>query len=81
MEAAACGTPVVGADSGALADTISEDIAGYHYDPGNVGDFRAKIRRGLREREELGRTCLAQRDSISVEHTLDRLEEHYDALC
>lgn len=80
MEAAACGTPVVGADSGALADTISEDIAGYRYDPGDIGDFRSKIRRVLRERGQLSQACLAQRRSISVERTLDRLEEHYDTL-
>jgi glycosyltransferase involved in cell wall biosynthesis len=80
MEAAACGTPTVGADSGALADTIGQDVAGYRYDPGDVEDFRAKIRRGLRERERLSRACLTHRESISVEHTLDRLEEHYDTL-
>jgi 1,2-diacylglycerol 3-alpha-glucosyltransferase len=80
MEAAACGTPVVGADSGALADTISEDVAGYRYDPGDIEDFRAKIRRGLRERERLSQACLGRRESISVERTLDRLEQHYDTL-
>ncbi len=80
MEAAACGTPVVGADSGALADTIPGDVAGYRYDPGDIEDFRAKIRRGLRERERLSQACLARRESISVERTLDRLEQHYDTL-
>jgi glycosyltransferase involved in cell wall biosynthesis len=80
MEAAACGTPVVGADSGALADTIEEDIIGYRYESGDVEGFRTEIRRGLRERERLSRGCLEHRRSISVEHTVDRLEEHYDAL-
>jgi len=81
MEAAACGTPVVGADSGALADTIAEDIAGYRHESGDVEEFRARIRQGLRDRERLSQACLARRAEISVEHTLDRLEEHYDALC
>jgi glycosyltransferase involved in cell wall biosynthesis len=80
MEAAACGTPVVGADSGALTDTIEEDVIGYRYESGDVEAFRAEIRRGLRERERLSRTCLGRRASMSVEHTIDRLEEHYGAL-
>jgi glycosyltransferase involved in cell wall biosynthesis len=80
MEAAACGTPVVGADSGALADTIEEGVIGYRYESGDIEDFRATIGRGLREREQLSRACLDRRGSMSVEHTVDRLAERYDTL-
>jgi len=81
MEAAACGTPVVGADSGALADTIEDGVVGYRYETGDVEDFREKIRRGLRDRERLSESCLERRAAMSVEHTIDRLEDHYDSLC
>jgi 1,2-diacylglycerol 3-alpha-glucosyltransferase len=80
MEAAACGTPVVGADSSALTDTIENGVIGYRYESGDVEDFRTKIRRGLRERERLSQACLDRRASMGVEHTVDRLQEHYDAL-
>jgi len=80
LEAAACGTPVVGADSGALADTIEEGVVGYRYESGDVGDFRESIHRGLRERERLSEACLERRGSMGVEHTVDRLQEHYASL-
>jgi glycosyltransferase involved in cell wall biosynthesis len=79
-EAAACGTPVVGADSGALVETIESGTIGYRYESGDVADFRATIRRALGEREELREGCLARRDSMSVEGALDRLEEYYAGL-
>jgi glycosyltransferase involved in cell wall biosynthesis len=79
-EAAACGTPVVGADSGALAETVEEGIIGYRYESGDADDFRATIRRALADRERLREGCLKRRDSMSVEGALDRLEEHYAGL-
>jgi glycosyltransferase involved in cell wall biosynthesis len=80
MEAAACGTPVVGADSGALTDTIEEGVIGYRYPSGDVEAFRTEIRRALRERERLSRACLERRASMGVEHTIDRLQGHYRTL-
>jgi len=78
LEANACGTPVVGADSGALATTIDDDVTGYQFDTGNVEEFRAKIRAALQNQERLGKNCVARRDQTGVEHAMDRIESVYD---
>jgi glycosyltransferase involved in cell wall biosynthesis len=80
LEANACGTPVVGANAGALADTIDDGETGYHYESGNVEDFRDAIRRTLAERETLRETCLARRDTTGVEHAVEKLRDVYDSI-
>jgi glycosyltransferase involved in cell wall biosynthesis len=77
MEAIACGTPVVGADAGALSNTVVDGETGYHFESGDIDDFRAAIRRVLDDREELSETCLAHRDRIGVEAAVARLAEVY----
>lgn len=81
LEANACGTPVVGVDSGALSNTIVAGETGYRYEPGDVDGFRAAIRRALAGDEQLRERCLAQRPDMSVEHAVDRLETVYDNVC
>jgi 1,2-diacylglycerol 3-alpha-glucosyltransferase len=80
LEANACGTPVVGVDSGALSDTIVDGETGYRYPQGDVDAFREQLRRALDERERLSESCLDRRDRLSVEHSVDRLEELYDSV-
>lgn len=80
MEANACGTPVVGVDSGALSDTIEDGQTGYTYPEGDVEAFRERIERGLAEYETLRETCLERRDRASVEHSVDRLLDVYRRL-
>lgn len=80
LEASACGTPVVAADAGALADTVDEGETGYHFEPGDTDGFRAALERALGERERLSDRCLQRRDAVSVEHALDRLAVLYDRL-
>lgn len=80
LEANACGTPVVGIDSGALEDTVVDGETGYHYEPGDPAGFAAAIERGLAEYPELREGCLARRGSTSVEHAIDGLEEIYRQL-
>lgn len=77
LEANACGTPVVGTNSGALADTIEEGETGYHFETGDIEGFRAGIRRALDGRERLHESCLDRREKLSVDHTVDRLGELY----
>ncbi|MFB6092783.1 MAG: glycosyltransferase [Haloquadratum sp.] len=78
LEANACGTPVVGVDAGALADTVEDGVTGYHYPPGDVDACRDAVRRVLDEREALAESCLARREDVSVEHTVDRMASLYD---
>jgi glycosyltransferase involved in cell wall biosynthesis len=81
LEANACGTPVVGADEGALADTVEDGVTGYHFDTGDVASLRESIRRTLAEREALAESCLARRDRHGVDRAVDRLAEVYDRIC
>jgi len=78
LEAVACGTPVVGVDAGALADTVDEGETGYHFARDDPAGFREAIERTLDERDRLRETCLARRESISVEQAVDELADVYD---
>jgi len=80
LEANACGTPVAGVASAALADTIDQGETGYKAPPDDVAAFRDVIARTLAERDRLGEECLARRSAISVEHSVDRLAGVYDQL-
>ncbi len=80
LEANACGTPVVGADAGALRETVVADETGYRYEPGDIDDLRRQIRRVLEDRGRLSEACLARREDISVAAAVDRLAAAYDSL-
>lgn len=80
LEAVACGTPVVGVNAGALADTVEEGLTGYHFEAGDVEGFRAAIRRTLAEQAALRERCLERREEISVERAVDALADVYDRL-
>lgn len=80
MEANACGTPVVGVDSGALSDTIEDGETGYKYAEGDVDGFRDRIERALSEYGDLRENCLDRRETASVEHSVDRLAGVYAGL-
>jgi glycosyltransferase involved in cell wall biosynthesis len=77
MEANACGTPVVGVDSGALSDTIVDGKTGFTYPEGDIDAFRGDIERALAEYDDLRETCLDHRETVSVEHSVDRLADVY----
>ncbi|QLC34024.1 glycosyltransferase [Halarchaeum sp. CBA1220] len=77
LEANACGTPVVGADAGALVETVDDGETGYHYPVGDVDAFRDAIRRALDERASLSEACVARREEVSVSRAIDRLEAAY----
>ena len=78
LEANACGTPVVGANDGALADTVEDGVTGYHFETGDIESLRASIRRTLDERDGLRETCLAARERHGVDHAVDRLADVYE---
>ncbi|MDY6817936.1 MAG: glycosyltransferase family 4 protein [Halobacteriales archaeon] len=77
LEANACGTPVVGVDSGALGETIDDGVTGYHFPPDDTEAFRAGLQRALANQETLREACLDRRESISVARSIDRLETVY----
>lgn len=77
LEANACGTPVVGADDGALATTIEEGETGHQYDTGNVDALRTALVQTLSEADELTDSCLDSRSRIGLDNAVDRLEASY----
>jgi glycosyltransferase involved in cell wall biosynthesis len=80
LEANACGTPVVAANEGALADTVLDGVTGYHYETGDVDGLRAVTRRALANRETLEEGCLDRRPATSVEHAVDALADLYRSI-
>lgn len=80
QEAMACGTPVVGVDSGALTETIDDGETGYHFPVDDTDGFREALDRTLRERERLSTVCLSRREAMSVERSVDALAAVYDAV-
>ena len=77
LEANACGTPVAGVASAALADTIDQGETGYKAPPDDIAAFRDVIARTLAERDSLREECLARREAVSVDHSVDRLTDVY----
>lgn len=77
LEAAACGTPVAGADEGALANTVVPGENGRHFDTGDSASLAQTVRRVLGERRSLTRRCLARREEMDVSRSIDRLEAVY----
>ncbi|MGM0399130.1 MAG: glycosyltransferase, partial [Halobacteriota archaeon] len=80
LESIACGTPVVAVDSGALSHTVDEGQTGFHFESGDIDDFRATILRALEAGDSLSRRSLQRRDEISLERSIDRLESTYERL-
>ena len=80
LEATACGTPVVGVEAGALAETIVDGKTGYHYRPGNIDGFRAAIERAIDERAVLSESCLDHRSEISLSSAMDDLAAAYESV-
>ncbi|WP_324757324.1 glycosyltransferase family 4 protein [Haloarcula sp. GH36] len=80
LEANCCGTPVAGVDAGALSDTIEDGETGYSYDEGDIDGFRRAIERTLAESARLRENCLARRETVSVDHAIDRLASVYEGV-
>jgi glycosyltransferase involved in cell wall biosynthesis len=78
LEANACGTPVVGADEGALATTVEDGVTGYHFETGDVASLCESIRRTLGERDALTESCLDRRERHGVDRAVDRLGDVYE---
>lgn len=78
VEANACGTPVVGADAGALADTVEEGVTGHRFDTGDVEGLREAIQAVFADYESLREQCLDRRSRVGIDAAIDELETVYD---
>lgn len=79
LESIACGTPVVGADAGALPETITPGETGFTAPPRDTIAFRAAIERALDDCG-LHEACLSRRERLSVDHSITALESVYRSL-
>ncbi|RQG98758.1 glycosyltransferase [Natrarchaeobius oligotrophus] len=80
LEAAACGTPVVAVDAGALRDSVIEGETGYRYPEGDLEAFRTALRLAIAENDRLSNLCLGRRSMFSVEHAIDQLTSVYEEI-
>ncbi|MCU4740058.1 glycosyltransferase [Halobacteria archaeon AArc-m2/3/4] len=80
LEANACGTPVVGVDSGALSETVVDDVTGYNYREGDVADFRRSIVAALDEQGRLEAGCLERRSEVDIATVIEQLRGIYEGL-
>lgn len=80
LEAIACGTPVAGVDAGGLRDSIDDGETGFTAPPGETAAFRAAIAATLEDRDRLRKGCLDKRPELSVERSIDRLDNVYTSL-
>jgi Glycosyltransferase len=78
LEATACGTPVVGVDAGALADTVEDGQNGLHFPRGDTARFADAVDRALANRDRLRENCLRDRSAASAERAVDVLADVYD---
>lgn len=77
LEANACGTPVVGADTMGLRNTIEEDRNGVRYPPGDIDALNRAVLRVFRDRARLSKGAREVGRENSVERVVDRLLNLY----
>jgi phosphatidylinositol alpha-1,6-mannosyltransferase len=77
LEANACGVPVVGADSGGVADAIADGETGYLVPPDDVPALAARLRTLLADPAEARRMGAAGRARVEREFTWDRIAARF----
>lgn len=73
LEANACGTPVVGADTMGLRNTIEEDRNGVRYPPGDIDALNRAVVRVYEDRTRLSKGAREVGRENSVERVVDHL--------
>jgi phosphatidylinositol alpha-1,6-mannosyltransferase len=77
LEANACGVPVVGADSGGVADAIADGETGYLVPPDDVEALAARLRTLLADPAAARRMGAAGRGRVEREFTWDRIAARF----
>jgi 1,2-diacylglycerol 3-alpha-glucosyltransferase len=79
VEAMACGTPVIGVNSGAIPEMISDGKNGYLFKPGNVEELTEKIEK-LEPSEQMKKNAIKTSKNYSIEKCTTKLEKFYQKL-
>lgn len=80
LEAMACGTPVIGFDTGGIPDMVRPGETGWLVETGDVSSLRSALEAALEsdaERERMGCRC---REVVENEYTLERQAQRYAEL-
>lgn len=72
-EAIACGTPVVGADAGAIPELFDEPTPGELYRSGDVADLRRAVEEVIADHDRYAGNCRDLRDAIGVRRGIERV--------
>jgi len=80
LEAMACGTPIVGFDSGGISDMVRPGMTGWLADTGNATSLREAIEQAVAQdnkRHQMAKRC---RKVVEKEYTLKRQAKCYESL-
>ena len=80
LESMACGTPVVGTDTGGIPDMVRPGETGWLAETGNVRELRATIETALREKGKRTQMASRCRRVVEKKYTLERQAREYKAL-
>jgi glycosyltransferase involved in cell wall biosynthesis len=80
LESMACGTPVVGFDTGGIPDMVRPGETGWLAETGNVRALRQAIEQALRDEREREQMGARAREVVEEEYTLERQAQQYTNL-
>jgi glycosyltransferase involved in cell wall biosynthesis len=79
VEAMACGTPVIGVNSGAIPEMIEDGKNGYLFEPGNVKELTEKIRM-FESSRRMEKNAIETSKNYSIDRCTTKLEKFYQSL-
>jgi glycosyltransferase involved in cell wall biosynthesis len=80
LESMACGTPVVGFDTGGIPDMVRPNETGWLAEPGNVRSLRNAIETALSDQTDRERKARRCRKVVEEEYTIERQAEEYKSI-
>lgn len=80
LESMACGTPVVGFDTGGIPDMVRPNETGWLVETENVPELRRAIRKALENDVERKRMAERCRQVVKKEYTIERQAQQYKTL-
>ncbi|WGI16645.1 glycosyltransferase [Methanonatronarchaeum sp. AMET-Sl] len=77
LEANACGTPVVAANTKGLKNSVIDGENGFHYNPSDIDMLEEKIRYCVNQKNELKDKCISHASKYSSEKMSEEIIELY----
>ncbi|MBM3876630.1 MAG: glycosyltransferase, partial [Verrucomicrobia bacterium] len=80
LQALACGTPVVGSDTGGIPEIIRHGETGRIFKSGDAAALAAAVREVIEQREQSSAMSTRGRAMVEEHHSLDAMLDKLDAL-